>query len=91
MKKLLRLFKVSREEWLASALTLLITVALHAIVIARYFDLFTQTGRGHWNVFIKNFTVSGFDPITYSVVTYWDTAYNVYRHPLLAFMVWLVR
>ena len=88
MKKLLRLFKVSREEWLASALTLLVTVALHAIVIARYFDLFTQTGRGHWNVFIKNFTVSGFDPITYSVVTYWDTAYNVYRHPLLAFMVW---
>ena len=88
MKKLLRLFKVSREEWLASALMLLVTVSLHILVIARYFDLFTQTGRGHWTVFIKNFTVSGFDPITYSVVTYWDTAYNVYRHPLLAFMAW---
>ena len=88
MKKLLRLFKVSREEWLASAITLLVTVALHVLVIARYFDLFTQAGRGHWNIFIKNFTVSGFDPITYSVVTFWDANYNVYRHPLLAFMAW---
>lgn len=88
MKKLIKLFKVSREEWLASAVAMLSTVVLHVLVIARYFDLFTQTGRGHWTVFIKNFTVSGFDPITYSVVTYWDAVYNVYRHPLLSFMVW---
>ena len=88
MKKLIKLFKVSREEWLASAVAMLSTVVLHAFVIARYFDLFTNTGRGHWNVFVKNFTVSGFDPITYSVVTHWDANYNVYRHPLLSFMVW---
>lgn len=67
---------------------MLSTVVLHAFAIARYFDLFTNTGRGHWNVFVKNFTVSGFDPITYSVVTHWDANYNVYRHPLLSFMVW---
>lgn len=86
--KYLRLFKVKREEWLAAALMLLTTIVLHALVIARNFELFTQTGRGHWNVFINNFTVSGFDPITYSVVTYWEANYNVYRHPLLTFMVW---
>lgn len=86
--KYLRMFKVKRDEWLASALMLLTTICLHALVIARNYDLFTQTNRGHWNVFINNFTISGFDPITYSMVTYWEANYNVYRHPLLSFMVW---
>ena len=88
MKKLIRLFKVRREEWPASALTLVMLLVLHVLVIARNFDLFSKTNAGHWNVFIKNFTVSGFDPITYSVVTYWEPNYNVYRHPLLSFIVW---
>lgn len=88
MKNLLRLFKVKREEWAASAFTLVMLLCLHAFVIARNFEQFTGTGRGHWNVFINNFTVSGFDPITYSVVTYWEANYNVYRHPFLSFMVW---
>lgn len=86
--KYLRMFKVKRDEWLASALMLLTTICLHALVITRNYDLFTQTNRGHWNVFINNFTISGFDPITYSMVTYWEANYNVYRHPLLSFMVW---
>lgn len=86
--KYLRLFKIRRDEWIASAVMLITTICLHALVIARNYDLFTQTGRGHWNVFINNFTISGFDPITYSVVTYWEANYNVYRHPLLTFMVW---
>ena len=64
MKKLILLFKVKREEWQASALTLVMLLALHALVIASNFELFTKTNVGHWNVFVKNFTVSGFDPIT---------------------------
>ena len=88
MRKLIRLFKVKRGEWAAAAVTLIMLITLHAFVIARNFDLFTKTNIGHRNAFIKNFTVSGFDPITYTVVTFWDTNYNVYRHPLLAFMVW---
>lgn len=88
MKKLLRMFKIRRSEWLPAGLMLALLLALHAAVIARNFDKFTQTGRGHWNIFIDNFTVSGFDPITYSIITYWEANYNVYRHPLLAFMVW---
>ncbi len=88
MKKLIQLFKVRRDEWAAAALTLAMLLVLHGLVIARHFDLFTKSNAGHWNVFIKNFTISGFDPITYSVVTYWEPNYNVYRHPLLSFMVW---
>lgn len=88
MKKLLNLFRLKREERVPALVALLYVIALNGLVIAKYFELFTQTGRGRWSVFIKNFTVSGFDPITYSVITQWDTLYNVYRHPLLAFMVW---
>lgn len=88
MKKLLQLFKIRREERIPALCALLVFVALHAVIISRYFELFSQNNRGHWNIFVKNFMISGFDPITYSVLTYWDTAYNVYRHPLLAFMVW---
>ena len=43
--KYLRMFKVKRDEWLASALMLLTTICLHALVIARNYDLFTQTNR----------------------------------------------
>lgn len=86
--KYLRMFKVRRDEWLASAVMLITTICMHAFMIARNYDLFTQTNRGHWSVFINNFTISGFDPITYSMVTYWEANYNVYRHPLLSFMVW---
>ena len=32
--------------------------------------------------------VSGYDPITYAVVTHWGTTYQVFRHPLLAFFVY---
>lgn len=88
MKKLLRMFKVRREEWLAAAFTLVMLVCLHVLLTARYYDLFAHSWLNHWSLFIKNFAVSGFDPITYSAVTHWDTSYNVYRHPLLAFMVW---
>ena len=33
--------------------------------------------------------ISGFDPITYSVVSNWTAGYNVYRHPLLAFFMYV--
>lgn len=73
---------------LPAIVALVVAVALNAMTVAKYFELFSKSGRGRWNIFIKNFDISGFDPITYSVVTQWDTLYNVYRHPLLAFMVW---
>lgn len=82
------MFRLRREERWPALCALLVLVFLHVVVIARHFSLFSKTNQGHWNVFVKNFLVSGFDPITYSVVTHWDTNYNVYRHPLLAFMVW---
>lgn len=88
MKKIISIFRLRREERLPALGALVVMLVLNALVIARDFELFSKANQGHWSVFIKNFTISGFDPITYSVVTYWDTSYNVYRHPLLAFFVW---
>ncbi len=39
-------------------------------------------------MFIKNFDITGIDPLTCAKQTSRDTRYNVYRHPFLAFMVW---
>lgn len=88
MKKLFNIFRLRHEERKPALCAMLMLTSLHAMLIARYFELFSQTGKGHWTIFIKNFLVSGFDPITYSVVTHWATNYNVYRHPFLAFLVW---
>lgn len=82
------MFKPRREEWLPVLSALLVMVALHVLVIARHFDSFSKTGPEQSSNLIKKFVVSGFDAITYAIVTKWDVTYNVYRHPLLAFMVW---
>ncbi|MBQ9652353.1 MAG: GtrA family protein, partial [Prevotella sp.] len=84
----LRLFKVKKEELWASLIALVAFIVLHILLISKYFDLFSDPKAHFWDVFIKNFRMSGFDPITYAVTTEWGTFYNVYRHPLLAFFVW---
>ena len=89
MKRLFSIFRVRREErWLALAV-LLAVVALNALVLCKYYDLFTPLKKWYWPLFIHNFHISGFDPITYSVVSDWSAGYNVYRHPLLAFYMYV--
>lgn len=81
-------FKVKREEWLPSLFILAVFLFLNGLCIHKYFDKFTAINRGFWSIFVDNFSISGFDPITYNVVSRWDTNYNVYRHPLLSFEVY---
>ena len=89
MKRLFSIFRVRREErWLALTV-LLAVVALNALVLCKYYDLFTPLKKWYWPLFIHNFHISGFDPITYSVVSDWSAGYNVYRHPLLAFYMYV--
>ena len=66
---------------------LLLAITLQAVIIYRYNHIFTDPGPSYWAVFLHHFSVSGYDPITYSVVTDWTAKYNVFRHPLLAFFV----
>ncbi len=88
MKKLLNLFKIKRGEWLPTCLALIVSICLNALCIQHYYDQFSKSGRGYWNIFIDNFHVSGFDCITYSVISHWDPVYDITRHPLLAYIMY---
>lgn len=87
--KIGNLFQIRREErWIALSVLLLL-MALNTLIILKYVDLFTPLQDNYWNLFIGRFHVSGFDPITYYVVSDWEARYNVYRHPLLSFLMWV--
>ena len=83
------LFRVKREERALAAVMLVVLLALDALVVCKYFDVFIPLNAHYWHLFIGTFHVSGFDPITYSVVSNWTAGYNVYRHPLLAFYMYV--
>lgn len=83
------LFRVKREERTLATVMLIVFVALDALVVCKYYDVFTPLNAHYWHLFISKFHISGFDPITYSVVSDWTAGYNVYRHPLLAFFMFV--
>lgn len=86
---LLNVFKIKPEERLQAVVALLVIILLNGLFIYRMHDLFMQEGFGpYWKVFEREVHLSGYDPLTYLSVTEWDVLFNVYRHPLLAFMVW---
>ena len=85
----LKIFKIKPEERWQSAIALMVFVTLNALFIYRMHDLFMQPGFGpYWKAFEHELHLSGYDPLTYLGVTNWDIVYQVYRHPLLSFMIW---
>ena len=89
MKKVFHIFKIQKEErWLALIVFVLLAI-LNGLVIAKYNAPFTQITNDYYKNFIRHFCVSGFDPLTYWVLSDWSAAYNVYRHPLLAFYMYV--
>ncbi|MBQ7472657.1 MAG: haloacid dehalogenase-like hydrolase [Prevotella sp.] len=89
ISKLCTLFSIRREERWMAWVALAFFIMLNVLTICRYYDVFTPLQSDYWNLFVKWFSISGFDPITYYVVSDWEARYNVYRHPLLAFMMYL--
>ena len=77
------LFKIKKDERLAGGLFLLWQIILNALVIVRYFPSFSHPSSNYYKLFIKGFHISGFDPLTYCVVSNWYTSFDVHRHPLL--------
>lgn len=89
MKKVFHIFKIQKEErWLALIIFALLAI-LNGLVIAKYNAPFTQITNDYYKNFIRHFCISGFDPLTYWVLSDWSAAYNVYRHPLLAFYMYV--
>ncbi|HEY9551396.1 MAG TPA: DUF6080 domain-containing protein, partial [Prevotella sp.] len=89
MKRIFQFLRIRREELPAALFLLLILVVLNALMLNEYYAIFTPLNRFYWPLFIHHFHMSGFDPITYTVVSDWSAGYNVYRHPLLAFFMFI--
>jgi hypothetical protein len=73
------------ERWMVIAVAMILGM-FHLLIIAKYFPLFAHYGEQQWDVFMRNFHMSGFDPTGYAVLTHWHQGYDVVRHPLLALM-----
>lgn len=84
----MNILKVKREEKGIFLFALVLTMVLNALTIYHYFGDFISLHPNYFNLFIGKFRISGFDPLTYYVVSHWEARYNVYRHPLLAFLMW---
>lgn len=89
MKKVFDIFRIKCEERWAALVALLVMVALNALTIIKYHSVFSALTDNYHKLFVSKFHVAGFDPLTYAAVSRWDTEYNVYRHPLLAFFMYI--
>lgn len=89
MRKVFGIFRIRKEERWPTVLAALWSVLLNGLVIAAYYDRFKVISERYFRLFVDNFHLSGYDPLTYSVLSSWSTAYNIYRHPLLAFFMYL--
>ena len=86
--KIWPIFGIRKDErWLAMV-SVLIFSFLNFMTVNMYWGRFSVLSNNYHRLFVRWFRISGFDPLTYEVISYWDTAYNVYRHPLLAFFMW---
>lgn len=84
------LFKIRKDEIWAVIIALLVLAVLNAMMVwGMNYDLYTRCGKlGYWTIFHKGFRLSGFDSHTYVLLSTWRPLYSLYRHPLLALMMY---
>lgn len=80
--------KLNREEWSLGLLIASVLVVLNGMMILKYGPLIDFSGEDYAKQLSYLFHVSGFDPITYKVLTHWQMAYDVLRHPLLPYFMY---
>ncbi len=85
MKSFINSLKIRKEERLPVTIFFIFQLILNGLLIAYYAQLFTNPVKDYFKLFVRNFQVSGYDPLTYIVVSDWNPVYEVNRHPLLAF------
>ena len=67
--KLRELLSIKKEERAVAIAAALLALCLNALVISRYHQLFMEPVDNYWKLFIDNFRISGFDPITFEGFT----------------------
>ena len=81
-------FAIRRDERWQAAVLLVFILFFEYLIIAKFWVLFADYDHRTWLNFMRNYRMSGFDPITYSVLTDWHQGYDALRHPLLAFLMY---
>lgn len=84
----MQMLRLQREEYALGIITFVVLLFFHTLIIAKFWPLFSQFDSQTWTSFLRNYHMSGFDPITYDVVTQWDIGYAALRHPLLPWLVY---
>ena len=87
MKHIFGIFRIKKDERGMALAAALYAVVLNLLVILHYASQYTKVGEAYHQLFVRTFHISGFDPLSYAVVSQWEQAYNIYRHPLLAFFM----
>lgn len=83
------IFRIRREERWGAVAALLYVALWNGLVINKCADKAFELSDNYRHLFGKLFHVSGFDPVSYIVISDWTTGYNIYRHPLLAFFMYV--
>ena len=78
-----------RKEIIRRTLALAYILLLNTLVICRYWNTLSQISDHYRKLAFGVLRISGFDAYSYIVIDHWSPAYNIYRHPLLAFFMWL--
>lgn len=81
-------FAIRRDErWLV--LTAMLALGFFQyLTIVKFAPLFADYSEAQWTVFMRNYHMSGFDPISYAVITDWHQGFDILRHPLLAYLLY---
>ncbi len=88
MKQLASIFKLSKEEQRPALWIGLYLLLLESMAVYYGWQRFGDVTTGIHSLLIGRFHVSGFDAWTYEIMTEWSPAYDIYRHPLIAFFLY---
>ena len=82
------MMRLNREEWMIGGMLLLMTGVFQYLLIAKFLVLFAPYSDANWNIFMRNFHMSGFDPYAYTLVAEGVSNYDTFRHPLLPLLLY---
>lgn len=84
-----RLFSIRHNERIPALVAFIFIVILNVLNVAKYYDKFSVVAEKYHDLFWNTYHVSGYDLHTYSTVSSWDVLYEVTRHPLMAFAMFV--
>lgn len=85
---MLSLLKIRKGEWPVMAVTMLFLALLHYLMISKFTSILLPYEENAWDVFMRNYHMSGFDPILYKSVAEGCMRFDLLRHPLLPLVLY---